>query len=302
MNVSQSLLKITLAIYLSVVMTANQAQSQEASFGSQAVTDSITMLYSKHGFTGGNIAISSGQDGLVMIDNGMPNILDKLRAEIEKISDAPVDYLISTHVHGDHTGNNAAFGKAGTRLISHRNLRANMRKNGVGNSDEFIAAPVTALAEITFNDQMTLNVNGDAMRLIHLPNAHTDGDSIIYFENANVIHTGDIYFNNIFPYIDTDNGGSLDGLVAALEAINKLANNDTKIIPGHGPLATKTDLATNIAMLKDAKAIISAQVAAGKSNEQIQDANLLEKYKSYHWGFITTEIMTKQLIQAARGT
>lgn len=276
------------------------AQDTEATFGSEKVTDSIYMLFGASGFTGGNIAVSMGADGVAVIDNGMANVLPKLRDEIAKITDQPVDYLINTHVHGDHIGNNAAFGAEGTRLISHRNLRASMVKNGVGQGEEFVAAPESALPEITFNQEMTLNLNGDSARLMHFANAHTDGDAVVYFSSNNVIHTGDIMFNGLFPYIDAANGGSLDGVISALQAISKIGDAETKIIPGHGPLANKDDVAKTIAMLQDAKRLIQAEVAAGKSDEEIFAANPLDIYSAYHWGFITTERMTKQVIAAVR--
>ena len=277
------------------------AQDEENTFAIEKVTDNIHMIYGATGFTGGNIAVSAGVDGVAVIDNGVSSVLEKLRAEIAKITDQPVDYLINTHVHGDHTGNNAAFGADGTALISHRNLRAAMVKKGVGRGDDYVAAPASALPEITFNDEMTLNLNGDALRLIHLSKAHTDGDSVIYFQTSNVIHTGDIMFNGRFPYIDTDNGGSLDGVINALTAIAEIGDDETKIIPGHGPLASKADVASTISMLKDARGMVTELVVEGKTDEEILAANPLEKYASYNWGFITTERMTNQVIKAARG-
>jgi glyoxylase-like metal-dependent hydrolase (beta-lactamase superfamily II) len=289
-----------LAGVFALFTTAAIAQQEEAKFGVQKVTDNITMLYGAAGFTGGNIAVSTGPDGVAVIDNGMPNVLGKLRDEIAKITDQPVDYLINTHIHGDHTGNNQSFGADGTTLISHRNLRFSMVKKGVGNGEEFVAAPVEALPVITFNDEMTLNLNGDALRLIHQANAHTDGDAMIQFQKSNVIHTGDVMFNGLFPYIDTSNGGSLDGVIAALSTVAKMSNDETKIIPGHGPLATKADVEKTIAMLKDSKQLVATLVSEGKTDEEILAANPLEKYSDYHWGFITTERMTNQLIAAAR--
>ncbi len=277
------------------------AQDEAPTFATEKVTDNIHMLYGATGFTGGNIAVSVGDDGVAVIDNGMASVLEILRAEIGKITDRPVDYLINTHVHGDHIGNNQAFGADGTALISHRKLRESLVKNGVGNGEDFVAAPADALPEITFTDEMTLNLNGDALRLIHLSKAHTDGDTVIFFQNSNVIHTGDIMFNGRFPYIDAGNGGSLNGVIAALTAIGEIGDANTKIIPGHGPMASKDDVSSTIAMLKDASKLVGDMVAAGKTDEEILAANPLEKYADYNWGFITTERMTKQVIAAHRG-
>jgi len=149
-----------------------------------------------------------------------------------------------------------------------------------------------------FNDRMTIHINGDAAQIIHFDRAHTDGDAVVYFKNDNVLHTGDIMFNGLFPYIDGSNGGSLDGVINALEGIAAMVNEDTKIIPGHGPLASKADVLSTIEMLKGAKAAVAELVEAGKSDEEVLKANPLSVYESYNWSFITTERMTKQVLSA----
>ena len=148
---------------------------------------------------------------------------------------------------------------------------------------------------------MTFHLNGVDARLIHTPKAHTDGDSVIHFEQLNVIHTGDNFFNGMFPFIDLNSGGSVDGYIAAQKKIHAMSQNDTKIIPGHGPLANKADLAKSIAMLEDARSMIMAAIKDGKSEDEVVAMNpLAEKYKSWHWGFITTERMTRQLYQGLK--
>lgn len=283
-----------------VVACINVTQAQENTFSTQKISANLYMISGATGFTGGNIAVSVGADGVAVIDNGVASVLEKLRTEIAKITTQPVDYLINTHEHGDHTGNNAAFGADGTRLISHRNLRAGLIENGVGSGEQYVAPPADALPEITFNDEMSLYINGDVARLIHLSAAHTDGDAVIYFQNDNVIHTGDILFNGLFPYIDTDNGGSLAGMIAALKELSLLGDDNSVVIPGHGPLATKMDITTNLQMLEEARALVAKMIADGKSDDEIVAANPLAKFSSYHWGFITTERMIKQLLTALR--
>jgi len=290
-----------LSIIFTLTLAPHTLAQDETTFGVEKITDNISMLYGATGFTGGNIAVSVGEDGVAVIDNGMSSVLDKLKAEIGKITDRPVDFLINTHVHGDHTGNNQAFGEAGTTLVSHRNLRDSMVVKGVGRGGEFVAADDDALPVITFNDEMTLNLNGDALRLIHPARAHTDGDAVIHFMKSNVIHTGDVMFNGRFPYIDADNGGTLDGVIAALSTIYEMSDDNTKIIPGHGPVAGKADVENTINMLIDAKGLVAKLVQQGKGDDEILAANPIEKYAEYNWGFITTERMTKQLIRAARG-
>ncbi len=270
-------------------------------FKTEQISGNVYMLSGVGGFTGGNIGLTIGDDGVAMIDNGLPSVLELLRAEVAKTTDKPIDYLINTHIHGDHIGNNAAFGGEDTRIISHQNLRQSLVQNGVavgGGKTE--PASKDYLPVLTFSDQLTLHINDDAAKIQHFSSAHTDGDAVIMFEAANVIHTGDIMFNGMFPYIDTDNGGSYKGVIAALQGIHDMANDDTKIIPGHGPLANKADVANTIAMLKSAHAAVKKLVDAGKSDEQVLADNPLEPFSSYHWNFITTEIMTKQVLKSLR--
>jgi glyoxylase-like metal-dependent hydrolase (beta-lactamase superfamily II) len=278
----------------------NAAHAAEAKYQTIPVKDGIYMLAGVEGSTGGNVGLSIGSDGIAMIDNGYSNVLEILRAEVAKLSDQPIDYLINTHVHGDHIGNNAALGDNGTRIISHENLRSSLNDKGTYNGTEYVAAKKSALPTITFADRMTLHINGDAAKIIHFSDAHTDGDAVIYFQRANVIHAGDILFNTLFPYIDRDNGGSLKGVITALKEISKIADAETKIIPGHGPLADKQDVDKTVAMLEDAAALVSELIAAGKSDDEILETNPLNKYQSYSWSFISTERMTKQMLANLR--
>lgn len=294
-NLKPSLTLPTLVLGISV--SANTlADEQTLSFSAQQVGGSVYMLKGEGGFTGGNIGLSIGNDGVAMIDNGTANILTILRAKVKELTEKPIDYLINTHVHGDHTGNNLEYGKSGARIISHENLRSNMAEKGIGGN----AVENDALPVITFSDQMALHINDDTAKVIHVAKAHTDGDAIIHFEQANVIHTGDVMFNKLFPFIDYSNGGSLDGAIAALQTISTLSDNDTKIIPGHGDLASKSDVEETIAMLEDSKAIIGKMVTNGKSDEEIIAAKPLEKYKSYSWDFIDSDKMIAQVIKGVR--
>lgn len=267
------------------------------SFKTTKITDTLYMLSGEGGFTGGNVALTVGEDGVAMIDNGVSSVLNILKAEIAEITDKPIDYMINTHVHGDHIGNNHAFGDDGAQIVSHENLRASLIKKDAKEGKKSTRGQLPIL---TFNDRMTIHINGDAAKITHFDIAHTDGDAVVYFENDNVLHTGDIMFNGLFPYIDGSNGGSLDGVIRALDGIAKMTNDDTKIIPGHGPLASKADVVKTVAMLKDARTLVKVMVDAGKSDEEILKANPLVKYQSYNWSFITTEKMTQQVLAAFR--
>jgi len=272
-------------------VTAFSADEPTLSFNTQKVTDTIYMLSGEGGFTGGNVGLSVGSDGVAMIDNGVSSVIDILKAEIAEITDQPIDYMINTHIHGDHIGNNHVFGKDGAKIVSHENLRDSLVK------DEKNGGPVS-FPVLTFNDRMTIHLNGDAAQIVHFDRAHTDGDAVVYFKNDNVLHTGDIMFNNLFPFIDGNNGGTLDGVTRALEGIAEMSNDQTKIIPGHGPLASQADVLSTVKMLKAAKTAVGKLVAEGKSDEEILKANPLAPFESYSWGFITTEIMTKQVLAA----
>lgn len=269
-----------------------QAHSHEGEphFETTEIVPGIYMMMGVGGFTGGNIGISVGEDGVVMIDDSMPPFLDKLQYAIADITDRPVDFLINTHYHGDHTGNNAAMSDLGVHLVGHDQLRARL-------ADDAETEP-GALPVITFATEMTFHLNGQTARLIHTPAAHTDGDALIHFIEANVIHAGDTFFHRLFPYIDLDAGGSVAGYIAAQEMILRRCDDETKIIPGHGPLASQADLARDLAMLKHARDLVAALVAADHSEDAIVAANPLADYHDdYNWGFITTERMTRTLVQ-----
>ncbi len=273
----------------------------ELGFTTAKVSDHVYMLSGVGGFTGGNIGLSIGEDGVAMIDNGLSSVLDLLKAEIAKTTDKPIDYLINTHVHGDHIGNNESFGSDGTNVISHRNLRTSLVEKGVSiGGGKTKPAPKHYLPVLTFSDQMTVHINGDSAQIQHFAAAHTDGDAIVLFKNANVIHTGDIMFNELFPYIDSSNGGSFKGVLAALKSIHEMANDETLIIPGHGKLATKTDVKRTIEMLEGVYQAVKALHDKGMSDDDILASKPLEPYSAYAWDFITADIMTKQVLTALK--
>jgi len=293
---SQNLLKksITLALFAGAsIMSINALAHEDAalSYKTEKITDTIYVLTGEGGFTGGNVGLSVGSDGVAMIDNGLSSVIDILKAEIADITKKPIDYMINTHIHGDHIGNNHIFGKEGAKIVSHENLRASLI------NDEENGGPAS-FPVLTFSDRMTIHLNGDAAQIIHFEHAHTDGDAIVYFKNDNVLHTGDIMFNKIFPFIDSNNGGSVDGVIQALEGIAAMINEQTTVIPGHGPLGNKADVLRTLAMIKDAKASVGKLVAAGKSDSEVLEANPLAAHESYSWGFITTEKMTQQVLAA----
>lgn len=296
---------IVLLLLLSPLTTLAHLQEPEQTddrdFAITKLTDNISVLIGINGFTGGNIAILSGDDGVIMIDDSMPPLGEKLKASIAKVTDKPVDFIINTHVHGDHMANNEFFAKDGTWIVGHENIRAQLKKKGMPTPRGPEKPSDKMLPVITFNDEMTFHLNGQEAKIIHPSASHTDGDAFIHYTDANIIHTGDLMFNYLFPYIDLDSGGDVDGYIAAQKAMYALADDETQIIPGHGPMATKADLKASIDMLEDSKAIISKHIADGLTADQVIAANPLQKYHDkWNWGFITTERMTRQLYRGLK--
>lgn len=285
-------------VALCLLGSAALAQESDISFKSTEVAPGIFMLEGVGGFAGGNLGLLDGDDGVVLIDDGMQPLFKKTAAAIRKAAGADVDFVVNTHVHGDHIGGNDALSKAGATIIAHDNLRS--RLVAEGGPDKQVPASEHWLPEVTFSESLSLHLNGHHIHIFHVARAHTDGDAVVYFPDANVIHTGDTLFNGLFPFIDLDSGGSVDGYLDAQHKVLMLAGDDTKIIPGHGPLANKADLQAAYDMLSDARDRVRKLVTAGKTEDEIIAMSPLADYHDdWNWGFITTERMTKQLIRDA---
>ncbi len=302
-SIAFTLISSSLLIMAPLLADEHEKKAPELSFSSEEVAPGLYMLMGVGGFTGGNIGLSVGDDGVVMIDDSMPPILELMKKAIATITDKPVNFLINTHVHGDHIGNNEAMGKDGTWIVAHKNLRTSLLEKGFPAADGYVPTPKAALPMITFSQSMDFHLNGYDAHIFHVENAHTSGDALIYYKQGNAIHMGDVMFNGLFPYIDIDNGGSVDGYIAGQKLVYKLINAKTKIIPGHGPLAHKPQLKASIDMLIDSRAIISALIKSGKSVDEVVELNPLKKYHDdWNWGFITTERMTRQLYKSLSST
>ena len=244
-------------------------------------------IYMLQGF-GGNIGVSIGDDGVFVIDDDIAPLAPKVVAAIGSLTDRPVDFLINTHWHGDHTGANQALAASGAIIVAHDNVRVRMAADGPKQS------PDDALPVITFSDNVRFYFNGLEIHASHPVNAHTDGDAVIQFVGLDIVHAGDIMFNGLFPFIDLDSGGSIDGYITALEALNQMVGPDTVIISGHGPIANKADVNAKLAMLKDCKDIINKLIGEGMTLEQINAEEPLSKYRAdWEWQFISTERMTE---------
>lgn len=273
------------------------AQDGQITFKSTDLGSGLYMLEGQGGFAGGNLGLSTGEDGVVLIDDGLGELASMTLAAVEDITDRPVDFVINTHVHGDHTGGNVALHESGATVIGHENVRRRMVEDDSISADGSAPAAKEAMPEITFSRSMTFHLNGHEAFVFHVASAHTDGDAVIFFRGANVIHAGDVFFNAIFPFIDIDSGGSVAGYIEAMDDILSLAGPDTRIIPGHGPLANKAALQAARDMLADARSKVKTLLDEGKPGQDIVDANPLAAYESWSWNFITTEIMTRTLIR-----
>ncbi|MDX1515717.1 MAG: MBL fold metallo-hydrolase, partial [Woeseiaceae bacterium] len=255
----------------------------------------IYMIEGVGGFGGGNMGLLVGESRVAMIDDSVEPLSPMLLEHVEETTDRAVDFMINTHVHGDHAGGNASFAELGTVVFAHANIRKRLLV------DPSPAGGAAGLPVVTYGDGVTFHLGNIEARVMHLPNAHTDGDSVIYFPKANVLHTGDIMFNGLFPFIDMDNGGSVTGYIAAQKQLLTLVGATTKIIPGHGPLASREDLKRNLDVLIDGRERIKRLVDQGMSDDDIVAANPLADYHdTYNWAFITTERMTRTHLRALR--
>ncbi len=243
---------------------------------------------------GGNIGVSVGDDGVFVIDDKFSRFADQIIGQIRAITDAPIRYVINTHYHGDHSGANAEMKDTGAVVVAHENVRKRM-----GMSFENLTFGRTVQAtdsklwpDVTYSENATFHFNGQTVRAVHTPNAHTDGDSILYFEEANILHMGDNFFFGMFPYIDVDGGGTLAGMIAAHDTALSLINAETKIIPGHGALAKKADLINARDMLKTIETRVKAEIEAGSSLEDILAKDILADFSKYS-SFIDKDNMVK---------
>ncbi len=269
-------------------LVAAQMDFSEVEIKTTKVADGVYMLEG----AGGNIGLSTGADGAFVIDDQFAPLSDKITAAIAAVTDDKVEFLLNTHWHFDHTGGNEAFGKSGAHIVAHDNVRKRLkegmeRDDGLPNSPP---APADALPVITFSKTISFHWNGQHIKVRHPEKAHTDGDAVIVFKDANVVHMGDIFFNGSYPFIDLPSGGDVDGYIAAQESVLAEIDNDTKIIPGHGPLADKADLQRAADMLKEARARVQALVDDGKdANAAVAADPLADLNEEWGKGFINGE-------------
>lgn len=295
MKKSHSALRLVLA-QLAVALFVPGAMVAQQDFSNVQIetTELAPGIYMMTG-AGGNLGLSVGEDGVFLIDDQYAPLTDKIRAAVAEITDQPIRFVVNTHWHGDHTGGNENLGSSGAVIVAHENVRQRM------STDQAIeafgrtvpASPDAALPVITYDDAVTFHLNGQTLHAFHVPPAHTDGDSIIHFREANVVHMGDLFFNGGFPFIDVGSGGSLLGVIAAAEKVLAMIGDDTKIIPGHGALAGKKDLEAYHGMLLQVRAAVEPLVRAGRTREEVVAAEpLADLDAKWGQGFMKLDVFT----------
>ncbi len=273
-------------------------QADEASIQVVPVRASVYMLMGQ----GGNIGLSLGEDAPFIVDDQYAPMSEKIKAAIAALPQAKespsreVRFVVNTHWHGDHTGGNENFGESGAVIVAQENVRKQMSKDQfLATFDAHIpASPKTALPVITFREEINFHWNGDDIHVFHVAPAHTDGDSMVHFRKANVLHMGDTYFNGFYPFIDTSTGGNIHGMIAAAKQGLAMAKDDTLIIPGHGPLSNRKELAAYIAMLESVRSNVQKLLDQGASIEFVVESKPTQAYDA-QWadGFLTPEVFVR---------
>ena len=261
--------------------------AQQDFTGAQIVVESVAPGVHMLVGPGGNIGVSAGEDGVFLIDDQYAPLTERVLAALRTVTSGQVRFVLNTHRHEDHTGGNENLGDAGALIVAHDNVRVRMSVEQLlefgGQTRRVPPSPGGAIPVVTFAEDVTFHINGDEIHAFHVEHAHTDGDAIVHFREADVVHMGDVYFNGGFPFIDTSSGGSIDGIVAAVEETLGLIGADTKVIPGHGPLATRADLTAYGEGLRTMRRLVAELVAEGHPIDHILDFRPIEA-QAAAWG------------------
>jgi glyoxylase-like metal-dependent hydrolase (beta-lactamase superfamily II) len=284
------------------------AQDQDFSKVQMKVTKISGNIYMLEG-AGGNIAASVGEDGIVIVDDEFAPLADKIQAALKNLSitDKPVRFVINTHYHGDHTGGNVPFNNAGSTIIAQDNVRKRLESGGVAGNGGSIKmenkpAEKAALPIITFEHDVTVHLNGEDIRALHFPAGHTDGDSIIFFPKNNVVHMGDDFVRYGFPFIDVSAGGSVQGMIAAMEKATAQLPADVKVIPGHGAISNLDDVRAYTKMLKETSAVVESALKARKTLDQMKQEKILAPWSKFSGDFVNADAFTETLYNSLTNT
>ena len=269
-----------------LVAAASPVHAQDRDFTSVEIVASPIRggIYMLTG-AGGNLAVSAGEDGIFLVDDQYAPLTEKITAAIREIRDEPVRFVVNTHWHGDHTGGNENLGQAGAVIVAHGNVRQRLSVEQFQKmrGRTVPASPGAALPVITFTDAVTFHLNGESAHVFHVPPAHTDGDSVVHFQGADVVHAGDIFFNGTYPFIDIDSGGSVQGMIDAQERILSLCGDDSVIIPGHGPIADAAGLRKTRQVLVTVRDRVQSAIASGLTLEELIASDPLADLNA-QWG------------------
>ena len=287
-------------LWLAMPAFAQQQDFSAVQIETQQLGNGLFMLIG----SGGNIALSTGPDGAVLVDTQYAPLNAKILAAVRAAGGGDVKYVINTHWHGDHTGGNEPLGKAGAVIIAHNNVLTRLSSDqvmGAPFNSTTPAAPAAARPVITFPTRTTFHLNGNVVNVVHVENAHTDGDSIVHFTNANVIHTGDTYMKDVYPFIDVGSKGSIDGFIASSAAVLARSDASTKIIPGHGALANKADMQRFHDMLVKVRANLQTLIDQGKTEDEAVTAKPTAEYDAgWGGGFMNAETFTRFAYQSLK--
>jgi glyoxylase-like metal-dependent hydrolase (beta-lactamase superfamily II) len=293
-------LLVTAALLLPRLALAQMPDVEKVLIKVHPVSGAVYMLEG----AGGNIGVSVGEDGIVVVDDEFAPLADKIRAALKGITDKPIRFILNTHWHFDHVGGNAVLGR-GTTVVAHDNVRKRMASGGEpGNGGSLKMKvdpyPAAALPVLTFGEDVTVHLNGEDIRALHVPAGHTDGDAIIFFPKSKVVHMGDDFVEG-FPFIDLGSGGSVRGLVQALEAVLPKIPPDAKVIPGHGHLSTVDDVKRFLAMVKVTTAVVEEAIADGKTLDQMKKERLLARWEQWAGPFVSVDLYTESLYNDLSG-
>lgn len=285
---------LAISLIAVVLLSAHDHESPEVTIESVQVADQIYMLSGQ----GGNIGLAIDDSYTLLIDDQFAPLSEAIQAEIANLTDKPIKYLLNTHFHFDHTDGNENFSDSVGVIVAHENVRTRLQEGAVieafGKTME--PYPESALPALTYSGKLSIYQSNEVIELRHFANAHTDGDTVVHFKDSNVIHAGDILFSGMYPFIDTGNGGDVHGFIAAQEAVLALADDQTKIIPGHGPLSNKADMARDLAMLREVVAVVESELSADKTPEEIMGHPTIQEYEvSYGQGVLDTKMFIEIL-------
>jgi glyoxylase-like metal-dependent hydrolase (beta-lactamase superfamily II) len=292
--------KFLSVIVLLLVAASIHAQQQDFSKVEIKATKVAGNVYMLEG-SGGNIGVSVGPDGILIVDDQFAPLADKIRAALKGLNQGKLRFILNTHWHGDHTGGNVVFGPEAP-IIAHDNVRKRLATEQKSTLFKTTtpASPKEALPVITFDQSLSVHFNGEEIRVIHYPQGHTDGDSVIFFTNSNVVHLGDDFFAGRFPFVDLESGGSIEGLIKNIGEIIGKIPADAKLIPGHGPLSTVDDLKSYYRMLQQTTDIVRQKMTAGKTLEQIKSEGLPDEWKPWGTGFIKTDLWIETIYKSLK--